>query len=347
MAPAPGQPPTPGQPPAVDQRQGRRGGIGLGGAAAIGIGAGVIGGIMATQGADRLDDVRGRREERREGDVTIIREPGRTILRDDDGRAIIRRDETERFRDLGWQGRTERGNGETRTVYDRPDGTRVVTVTDEQGRLIRRTRFDRDGREVVIIDNTLRDRPGRFADEVVVLERPDLRIPRERYIVDADRADENLIYETIIAPPIAPLPRRYTLDEVRYSPDLRARMRSVDIDTVTFETGSWDVAPGQAQRLSVIAESMRRALQRSPNEVFLVEGHTDAVGSDIDNLSLSDRRAQSVAEILTKDFGVPPENLTTQGYGEQYLKVATQDAERQNRRVTLRRITPLLAGQGG
>ncbi len=347
VAPAPGQPPTPGQPPAVDQRQGRRGGIGLGGAAAIGIGAGVIGGIMATQGADRLDDVRGRREERREGDVTIIREPGRTILRDDDGRAIIRRDETERFRDLGWQGRTERGNGETRTVYDRPDGTRVVTVTDEQGRLIRRTRFDRDGREVVIIDNTLRDRPGRFADEVVVLERPDLRIPRERYIVDADRADENLIYETIIAPPIAPLPRRYTLDEVRYSPDLRARMRSVDIDTVTFETGSWDVAPGQAQRLSVIAESMRRALQRSPNEVFLVEGHTDAVGSDIDNLSLSDRRAQSVAEILTKDFGVPPENLTTQGYGEQYLKVATQDAERQNRRVTLRRITPLLAGQGG
>jgi outer membrane protein OmpA-like peptidoglycan-associated protein len=123
-------------------------------------------------------------------------------------------------------------------------------------------------------------------------------------------------------------------------------MRSVDIDSVTFETGSWDVAPGQAQRLSIIADSIRRALQRSPNEVFLVEGHTDAVGSDIDNLSLSDRRAQSVAEILTKDFGVPPENLTTQGYGEQYLKVNTQDAARENRRVTLRRITPLLAGQG-
>jgi outer membrane protein OmpA-like peptidoglycan-associated protein len=180
-----------------------------------------------------------------------------------------------------------------------------------------------------------------------VLERPALRIPRERYIVDADQADEDLIYETIIAPPIGPIPRRYTLDEVRYSPDLRAQMRSVDIDTVTFETASWDVAPGQAQRLSVIAESIRKALQSSPNEVFLVEGHTDAVGPDIDNLSLSDRRAQSVAEILTKEFGVPPENLTTQGYGEQYLKVATQEAERQNRRVTLRRITPLLAGQGG
>ncbi len=339
--PAPGQPPLP--PP---DRQGRRSGIGLGGAAAIGVGAGVLGGIMATQGADRLDDVRGRREERREGDVTIIREPGRTIIRGEDDRYVIRRDETQRFRDLGYDGRTERRDGETRTVFERPDGTRVVTVTDEDGRLIRRTRFDRDGREVVIIDNTRREggRAG-FAEEVVVLPPPPLPMPRERYVVDAERADEELIYETITAPPVAPLPRRYTLDEVRYSPDLRARMRSVDVDTVNFDSGSWEVSQGQGQKLTVLAASIRRALQRSPNEVFLVEGHTDAVGSDIDNLSLSDRRAQTVAEILTRDFQVPPENLTTQGYGEQYLKVNTQADERENRRVTLRRITPLLAGQ--
>lgn len=340
--------PAPGQPPAVPtpaERQSRRGGLGLGGAAAIGLGAGVIGGIMATQGADRLDDVRSRREERREGDVTIIREPGRTIIRDDD-RVIIRRDETQRFRDLGYEGRTERRGDENRTVFERPDGTRVVTITDDNGRLLRRMRLDRDGREFVIIDNTRRDRPNdRFSDEIVVLERPQLAIPRDRYIVDADGADERMIYETIIAPPIAPIPRRYTLDEVRYSPDLRARMRSVDIDTVTFDSASWDIAPGQVQRLEVIAKSIRQALDASPNEVFLVEGHTDAVGPDIDNLSLSDRRAQSVAEILSRDFGVPPENLTTQGYGEQYLKVATQEAARENRRVTLRRITPLLAGQ--
>lgn len=299
---------------------------------------------MATQGAERFEDVRGRREERREGDVTIIREPGRTIIRGDD-RTIIRHDENERFRDLGFDPRVERGNGETRSVFERPDGTRIITITDEYGRLIRRSRQVRGGPEVIIIDNTRRDRPGRFADEVVVLPPPPLPMPRERYIVDAERADERLIYETITAPPIAAIPRRYTLDEVRYSPDLRARMRSVDIDTITFETGSWQVTPGQAQRLQLIASSIRQALQGAPNEVFLVEGHTDAVGSDIDNLSLSDRRAQSVAEILTRDFGVPPENLTTQGYGEQYLKVQTQEAARENRRVTLRRITPLLTGE--
>ena len=61
----------------------------------------------------------------------------------------------------------------------------------------------------------------------------------------------------------------------------------------------------------------------------MVEGHTDAVGSDVDNLSLSDRRAELVALVLSQQFGVPAENLTTQGYGEQYLKVPTQGPEKE------------------
>ena len=95
----------------------------------------------------------------------------------------------------------------------------------------------------------------------------------------------------------------------------------------------------------MIADSINRAIAANPSEVFLVEGHTDAVGSEIDNLSLSDRRAESVALVLTQQFAVPAENLTTQGYGEQYLKVPNRGPERANRRVTVRRITPLLTGQ--
>lgn len=48
---------------------------------------------------------------------------------------------------------------------------------------------------------------------------------------------------------------------------------------------------------------------------------------------------------MSQRFGIPAENLTTQGYGEQYLKVNSQAPERANRRVTIRRITPLLQGQ--
>ena len=84
-------------------------------------------------------------------------------------------------------------------------------------------------------------------------------------------------------------------------------------------------------------------LEENPAETFLIEGHTDAVGSNVANLALSDERAESVAEALTKVFGIPPENLVTQGYGEQYLKIDTEERERENRRVAIRRITPLVA----
>jgi len=83
-------------------------------------------------------------------------------------------------------------------------------------------------------------------------------------------------------------------------------------------------------------------LERNPAETFLIEGHTDAVGSETANLVLSDSRAATVARILTDFYGIPPENLATQGYGERFLKVKTQDAERLNRRVTIKRITPLI-----
>ena len=76
--------------------------------------------------------------------------------------------------------------------------------------------------------------------------------------------------------------------------------------------------------------------------MFLIEGHSDAVGAEVYNLTLSDRRAESVARILVEAYGLPPENLIIEGYGEAYLKVDTQEAERQNRRVTVRNISPLL-----
>lgn len=323
---------------------------GAAGAAAVGAGGTAPASVIPEVEPGRaravgIEDLRRQRQERREGNATIFREPGRTIIRENN-RLIIQRDEGQRFRDLGLPGDVERRGDEYRTVFARPDGVRIVTITDQEGRLIRRVRQRADGEELVIIDNTRRGgRGGRYADEIVVLERPALRIPRERYIVDAEQADEGLIYETLTAEPIERLPRAYSLDEVRYSPDLRARMRSVDVNTITFPSGSWTIGPDQARRLSVIAAAVGRAVQANPAEVFLIEGHTDAVGADVDNLSLSDRRAQSVAEALSRDFNVPPENLTTQGYGEQYLKVQTPGPSTENRRVTLRRITPLLNSQ--
>jgi len=291
----------------------------------------------------RVDDIRNERREVREGDRLVIREPDRVIIREGN-QTIIRHNETNRFLMIGGRevGVDRRGT-ETTTIVERPDGTRVITVTDDDGRLIRRIRRTPEGREVIIIDSRDTWRPG--ATYFVDLPPPVVRIPRERYIVEAARATPEIIYETLMAPPVERIDRRYTLEQIRFSEPLRERMSRVDLDTINFDTGSWEIAPDQINRLAIIGNAMSRAIGSNPGEVFLIEGHTDAVGSDVDNLSLSDRRAESAALALSQRFGIPAENLTTQGYGEQYLKVPSQAAERANRRVTVRRITPLLTGQ--
>ncbi|WP_246742515.1 OmpA family protein [Microvirga splendida] len=301
----------------------------------------------------RIDDLRRERRERREGGRLIIEEPGnRTIIRQGD-EVIIRHDETQRFRRAYRDAdvRVERRSGnEEVTIVRRPDGTEIVTVRDEYGNLIRRIRREPAGQEVVLIENRRRGverRPGYgyMEEEVIRLPPPTVRIPREEYIVETERASRADIVEAFTAPPVERVERAYTLDEVRRSQPLRERMRRVDLNAVTFEFGSWELPSDQIDALSTIAAGLREAISRNPNEIFLVEGHTDAVGSDEDNLTLSDRRAETIATILTERFQIPAENLTTQGYGEQYLKVATEAPERENRRVTLRRITPLLQGQ--
>src|SRR5215813_3466056 len=285
---------------------------------------------------------------------TIIQEPGNRLIVRDGGHTFIRADENERFRRFAPNAQTSQRGGETFTSYSRPGGFQVINVTDSNGRLLRRVRRGPDGREVVLIEN--RRGPG-FGTGLAVglaagvtagvllnLAPPVISIPRERYIVDLDGAPPALLYETLEAPPLVDIERPYTLDEIRYNVELRDRMRRIDINAITFDSGSWEIAPDQFDRLAAIAEAMQRVLTRRPNEVFLIEGHTDAVGADLDNLTLSDRRAETVAVILTEKFQIPPENLVTQGYGEQYLKVQTQEANRINRRVAVRRIGPLLAG---
>jgi outer membrane protein OmpA-like peptidoglycan-associated protein len=168
-------------------------------------------------------------------------------------------------------------------------------------------------------------------------------IPEDQYIVDYDVASDDDLYDTLYAPPVEALDRAYSLEEILDNYELRARTRRIDLSTIMFEFGSWEVPPEQYDRLDRVARAMLRVLRDNPEAVFLIEGHTDAVGSEEDNLSLSDRRAQSVAEILSDNFGVPPENLVTQGYGEQFLKIDTQGPEPRNRLVIIRNITRLMA----
>jgi outer membrane protein OmpA-like peptidoglycan-associated protein len=236
----------------------------------------------------------------------------------------------------------------TREVIERPDGSRVITIRNEYGDVIRRSRILPDHREIVLVyvdDRDLdRDRDRGWGDAGADLPPLVVDVPRDDYVLEADDVrDPNRYYDFLEQPPVEPVRRLYSLGEVKRSARIRDIMPRIDLDTITFDFGSPKVGEDQADKLQAVADALKKILDNNPAETFLIEGHTDAVGSDQANLVLSDQRADSVASLLTSMFDIPAENLTTQGYGEEYLKVDTQEANRQNRRVTIRRITPLVA----
>lgn len=275
----------------------------------------------------------------------LITEPGNRTIVQANGHAFIRHDESVNFKAFGGNPQTHRApNGNMVSTFVRPGGIRIEVEVDSYGRPMRRVRWMPDGRRFVLFENRAIAVGVGFALAAFIVSLPPVQydVPPEAYIVDADVASEDDFRTALYAGPVMPLDRGYSLDEVLASVSLRERMRSISIDTINFDFGSSEVGPDQAQMLEPVAAVIRDMANENPGEVFLIEGHTDAIGSDIDNLSLSDRRAQAVAEVLSQQFGVPPENLVTQGYGKQFLLIPTPEPERRNRRVVVRRITPLL-----
>jgi OOP family OmpA-OmpF porin len=127
---------------------------------------------------------------------------------------------------------------------------------------------------------------------------------------------------------------------------IRSSLRRVDLDTITFHTGDDQIPEFQIFKLSRLASVISMLIEDDPDEVFLIEGHTDAVGSDDMNLFLSVRCANSVRQALVDTFNVSIKNLVAEGYDEDYLKIPTQSPKHRNRRVTVRRITPLISQAG-
>ncbi|WP_167645986.1 OmpA family protein [Mameliella alba] len=262
------------------------------------------------------------------GDRVVVEQDGQfRVLRNDD--VLLRRPgaevETRRFDD-----------GSTRTRVRYEDGSVVETIRAADGRVLRRVRVLPDGTEAVLFDDT------QASPRVEVSELP--RVTERNRIDYRDTTAESLA-RALAATGADGVNRSFSLAQVRNIDAVRHLVPEITVDTINFETNSAAIRPEEAQALAVLGEAMRRAIAENPGEVFLIEGHTDAVGGFAYNLALSDRRAESVALALTEYFAVPPENLVLQGYGEGDLLVRTEDAERANRRAAVRRITPLLAAR--
>lgn len=131
---------------------------------------------------------------------------------------------------------------------------------------------------------------------------------------------------------------RVTVQEFKRRPDLRRAAPSIDIQTVNFNFGSAEIPRSEYRKVREIAQAFEGLGRRRRGARFLIEGHTDAVGSAASNQILSERRADALRWVLVNEFGISPRILETVGYGEEFLLVDTPFEDWRNRRVTLRRI---------
>lgn len=271
------------------------------------------------------------------GDRIIIQINNQVIVESDERPRMTRGAQEVYYEDLP--------RGRTRETIVRENGVQVVTIRNRYGDVVRRSRITPDGREYVLTYVEDEDYGSRgWRDPGLDLPPMRVNISRDDYIFEAERAeDPDDYYEFLSEPPVERVQRLYSVDEVKRSARVRDIARRIDLDTIKFAFGKAEVPESEVPRLEGVAAAMEKLLKANPAETFLIEGHTDAVGTNAANLALSDRRAEAVADALTNVFGIPPENLSTQGYGEQYLKVRTQAQNQDNRRVAIRRITPLVA----
>lgn len=111
-----------------------------------------------------------------------------------------------------------------------------------------------------------------------------------------------------------------------------ARGLIVSMSAVLFDTGKYTLKPGAREKLSKVAG----ILLAYPGLNIEVGGHTDNVGGDAMNQTLSENRAGAVRDYLVKE-GVDSNSVTSKGFGNT-LPVASNDkasGRQENRRVEL------------
>jgi len=105
---------------------------------------------------------------------------------------------------------------------------------------------------------------------------------------------------------------------------------TIELRNILFDNAKWDIKPESNTQL----ETLLQYLKKNARTEIEVNGHTDNVGNDNDNLTLSDNRAKAVYDYLIQK-GISKSRLSYKGFGETkpIANNETIEGRQRNRRV--------------
>jgi outer membrane protein OmpA-like peptidoglycan-associated protein len=142
---------------------------------------------------------------------------------------------------------------------------------------------------------------------------------KQQMLLEKQRQEEKMRrVETMFTPAEAKV--------LREIDDLRIRLVALK-----FRSGKSAIQPEYFSLLT----RLQGAIREFPNSTVVIEGHSDNVGNEAYNLSLSTDRARAVQQYLIANMGLSEDRVQAVGYGSERPvgNNATEEGRSQNRRI--------------
>ncbi len=145
---------------------------------------------------------------------------------------------------------------------------------------------------------------------------------------------DQMISKEVIIDQLIPKPktRGIRINQSAQPGSAQAAEASVSM-AINFEYNSAILTDQSKAQLSQLGEALQSPQLEGLS--FLLEGHTDASGSNEYNMSLSQRRSHSAGQYLYQNYGVDPNRLDLVGRGETDLLDTANPNSATNRRVKI------------
>jgi outer membrane protein OmpA-like peptidoglycan-associated protein len=131
----------------------------------------------------------------------------------------------------------------------------------------------------------------------------------------------------------AALTRSLSLGNRRYYSATAQTKPAIELHEIYFEFNSAAIADDAEPQMRELGAALSDP--RLKGSTISISGHTDAVGSNAFNYTLSERRAAAVKWYLVNNFQIPAASLHSVGYGKLRPKNKLDVFAAENRRVEI------------